>query len=183
MDAIGYDLYCKLLNEAVKQLKGQAPEESFHTTLDLNIDAYIPESYIPNEYQKLDIYKRIANIESEEEQEDVTEELLDRFGDIPRKVQLLLDAAAIRVLAHSADVTSVEQKGDEYRIVMYERARVNPQKIQGLLDRYHGDLQFKADAIPYFIYQKKSVNRKKAAVSPLDLMKKVLTDIKALIDE
>ena len=76
MSAVGYDLYCKMLSEAVKQLKGGYEEESFTTTMDLNVDAYIPEAYIPNEYQKLDIYKRIASIENEEEMEDITEELL-----------------------------------------------------------------------------------------------------------
>ena len=63
----GYVLYCKMLNEAVKHLKGEMEEETFNTTMDLNVDAYIPDSYIPNEYQKLDIYKRGAAIENEEE--------------------------------------------------------------------------------------------------------------------
>ena len=90
MDAVGYDLYCKMLSEAVRHLKGEIPEETYATTVDLNIDAYIPASYITNEYQKLDIYKRIAAIETEEEQEDMLEELIDRFGDPPRKVQQLI---------------------------------------------------------------------------------------------
>ena len=86
MEAVGYDLYCKMLNEAVKQLKGEMEEEeTFTTTMDLNVDAFIPASYIPNEYQKLDVYKRIAAIENREEMEDMTEELIDRFGDIPKK--------------------------------------------------------------------------------------------------
>ena len=72
MEAVGYDLYCKMLNEAVRYLKGEAEEENYTTTIDLNVDAYIPDSYIPNEYQKLDIYKRIAAIESGEEMEDMT---------------------------------------------------------------------------------------------------------------
>ena len=67
MEAVGYDMYCKMLNEAVKLLKGEIEEETFATTMDLNVDAYIPDSYIANEYQKLDIYKRIATIENEEE--------------------------------------------------------------------------------------------------------------------
>ena len=78
------------------------------TTLDLNVDAYIPDSYIPNEYQKLDIYKRIAAIENEEEKDDMAEELTDRFGDIPKKVEKLLEAAGLKALAHSVYVTAVE---------------------------------------------------------------------------
>ena len=67
MEAVGYDLYCKMLNEAVKQLKGGTEEEIYTTVMDLNVDAYIPNSYIPNEYQKLDIYKRISTIETDED--------------------------------------------------------------------------------------------------------------------
>ena len=90
-----------MLNEAVKQLKGGTEEEIYTTVMDLNVDAYIPNSYIPNEYQKLDIYKRIAGIEDEEEMDDMLEELIDRFGDVPRKVQQLLQIAGLKALAHS----------------------------------------------------------------------------------
>ena len=112
MEAVGYDLYCKMLNEAVKHLKEELDgvkkeEESYTTTVDLNVDAYIPSSYIPNEYQKLDIYKRIAGIESEEEMDDMIEELIDRYGYIPRKVQQLLNIAHLKALSHSAYVTAV----------------------------------------------------------------------------
>ena len=76
MEAVGYDLYCKMLGEAVKELKGGEVEEIYTTTMDVNVDAYIPGSYIKNEYQKLDIYKRIAAIETEEEMDDMMEELI-----------------------------------------------------------------------------------------------------------
>ena len=95
MEAVGYDLYCKMLQRGRKAAeRRRAEEEIFTTAVDLNVDAYIPESYIQNEYQKLDIYKRIAAIENEEEMDDMTEELIDRFGDIPKKVQQLLHIAA-----------------------------------------------------------------------------------------
>ena len=71
MEAVGYDLYCKMLNEAVKEAKGIKQQEEFETTIDLDMDAFIPPRYIPNEYQKLDIYKRIAGIENQEEYEDM----------------------------------------------------------------------------------------------------------------
>ena len=90
MEAVGYDLYCKMLNEAVKTVKGEPHEEYFDTTLDINVDAYIPATYISNEFQKLDIYKRIAGIENEEESDEMLEELIDRFGDPPKSVENLL---------------------------------------------------------------------------------------------
>ncbi len=99
MEAVGYDLYCKMLNEAVKEAKGMKQEESFDTTIDIDIDAYIPMGYIPNEVQKLDIYKRIADIQTDEETEEMLEELIDRFGDPPKPVENLLYIAKIKSLA------------------------------------------------------------------------------------
>ena len=183
MEAVGYDLYCKMLNEAVKQLKGGTEEEVYTTVMDLNVDAYIPNSYIPNEYQKLDIYKRIAGIEDEEEMDDMLEELIDRFGDVPRKVQQLLQIAGLKALAHSAYVTAVEQKGEEFRFTMYEKAKVNPQRIPPLIQSYRGNLVFKAEAVPYFVYYKKGRNKKEKDETVLELVKKLLNDIKSLLEE
>ena len=180
MEAVGYDMYCKMLNEAVLQLKGGGEEESFTTTIDLNIDAYIPESYIKNEYQKLDIYKRIAAIENEEEMDDMTEELIDRFGDIPKKVQQLLHIAALKGLAHSAYVTAVEQKGGDIRFTMYEKAKIDPQRIPAMLQGYGKDLVFRTEEPPYFLYRKLGKSGKDTGESVLDTVRRVLDDIKGL---
>lgn len=182
MEAVGYDLYCKMLNEAVKHLKGEMDEESYTTTIDLNVDAFIPDTYIPNEYQKLDIYKRIAAIENEEEMEDMIEELIDRFGDIPKKVETLLNVAGLKALGHSAYVTAVEQKGEAYIFTMYERAKVIPQKIPELLEEFKDSLTFKADAVPYFVYEKKIRNKKDKGENALEVVKNVLIGIKGLIE-
>ena len=182
MEAVGYDLYCKMLNEAVKHLKGELSEESYTTTVDLNVDAFIPASYIPNEYQKLDIYKRIASIENENEMEDMLEELIDRFGDVPKKVQQLLNVALLKALAHSAYVEAVEQKGERVKFVMYEKAKVKVEKIPELLEKYKGDLQFTVDTNPYFTYLKKGKSKKEKSEDILELVKNVLIDIKSLND-
>ena len=178
MEAVGYDMYCKMLNEAVLKLKGEGEEESFTTTIDLNIDAYIPDSYIKNEYQKLDIYKRIAAIENEEEMDDMTEELIDRFGDIPKKVQQLLHIAALKGIAHSAYVTAVEQKGADIRFTMYERAKIDPQKIPAMLAGYGKDLVFRTEEPPYFLYQKRGKSGKDTGESVLDTVRRVLESIR-----
>ena len=83
MAAVGYDLYCKMLNQAVNDLKGIKNEYDFETTVDMEVDAYIPATYIKSEYQKLDIYKRIAALETREELSDMRDELADRYGSIP----------------------------------------------------------------------------------------------------
>lgn len=180
MEAVGYDLYCKMLNEAVRQLKGGPEAETFTTLIDLNVDAYIPEYYIKNEYQKLDIYKRIAAIESEEELEDMTEELIDRFGDIPKKVQQLLVIASLKSLAHSVDVTAIEQKGEEIRFTMYEKAKIDPSGIPKFLDSYKNDLIFRAEEPPYFLYCRKGRNKKSNTENVLDTVRRILEDLKKL---
>ena len=182
MEAVGYDLYCKMLNEAVKHLKGELEEEPYTTTVDLNVDAFIPASYIPNEYQKLDIYKRIASIENEEEMDDMLEELIDRFGDVPKKVQQLLHIALLKALAHQAYVISVEQKGDVIKFIMYEKAKVKVEKIAPMIETYKGNLKFTVDTNPYFTYKKLAKNKKEKDEDILELVKNVLNSIKTLLD-
>ena len=182
MEAVGYDLYCKMLNEAVKQLKGEMEEETYTTTIDLDVDAYIPSSYIPNEYQKLDVYKRIASIENEEEKEDMLEELIDRFGDIPKKVQQLLNIASLKALAHSAYILSVEQKGEELKFVMYEKARIDGKKIAPFVEFYKGNMSVKTGENPIFIYEKKGKNKKEKDENILECVKSVINNIKGLIE-
>ena len=106
MEAVGYDLYCKMLNEAVIALKGgQEEEETFETVVDCDIDAFIPDGYIKNEYLKLDVYKRISAIETDDEYMDMQDELIDRFGDIPKSVDNLLRVAEFKAMAHRSYVT------------------------------------------------------------------------------
>ena len=157
-------------------------EEPYTTTVDLNVDAFIPVSYIPNEYQKLDVYKRIASIENEEEMDDMLEELIDRFGDVPKKVQQLLLIALLKALAHSVYVVSVEQKGEVFKFVMYEKAKVHVERIPALLGKFKGHLTFTVDTNPYFTYQKLLKNKKEKDEDILELVKNVLIEIKTLID-
>ena len=180
MEAVGYDLYCKMLNEAVLQLKGGEEAEIFQTTIDINTDAYIPDAYIRNENQKLDIYKRIAAIENEEDMDDMTEELIDRFGDIPKNVQQLLHIAALKNLAHAAYVTSVEQKGDSIRFVMYEKAKIDPAGIPSMLAPYGRDLVFRTEDPPFFLYRRAGRSGKGAQENILDTVKRILEDIRGL---
>ena len=156
MEAVGYDLYCKMLNEAVKKLKGEKVEsDEYETSIDLRIDAFIPPDYITNEFQKLDIYKRIAEIESQAEKDDRMDELIDRFGEPPESVMNLLDIALLKVHAHQNFITGITEKPNGIRIVMYEQAEVAPEKIPDLLAGYGKRLRFVPDSVPYFVYQAK----------------------------
>ena len=156
MEAVGYDLYCKMLNTAVKTLKGEEVETTFDTTLELDVDAYIPSTYIQNESQKLDVYKRIACIESEEESSEMLDELIDRFGEPPKVVEKLLWIAVLKAHAHRLWLTEISEKGSQIRFVLYEKADVNVAKIPEVVQLFKPYLSFKMDAKnPYFVYEKK----------------------------
>ena len=162
MEAVGYDLYCKMLNEAVKEAKGVVIEDKFETSIDINTNAYIPPTYVSNELQKLDIYKRIAGVETEEEAEEMLEELIDRFGEPPKSVQNLLTIARLKFYAHSLYIKEVSQKGDELKLLMYEKAKINPGMIPEVVQKGSPFLRFVADAKnPYFVYQLNANSREK----------------------
>ena len=164
MEAVGYDLYCKMLSAAVKEAKGLKMEEDFETSIDLALDAFIPPGYIPNESQKLDIYKRIAGIENGEEAEDMLEELLDRFGEPPKSVQNLLAVAELKALAHKAYITEIKQTGDTIRMTLYEKARLQAEGIPALLKQYGNDLSFKLENNPYFLLKYRQPRQGKTTV-------------------
>ena len=177
MEAVGYDLYCKMLNQAVLALKGETLEEdSYDTVVECDIDAYIPGRYIKNEYQKLDIYKRISAIETEEEYMDMQDELMDRFGDIPRSVENLLKIASIRALAHQAYVTEVVINRQEVRLTMYQKAKLQVEKIPDMVRSYKGDLKLVSGDVPSFHY----IDRRNKNQDSLEMMGKAEEILKSM---
>ena len=153
MEAVGYDLYCKMLNEAVKEAKGIVPEAQFETSIDVVVNAFIPSTYISNELQKLDIYKRIAGIESDEEADEMLEELIDRFGDPPKSVLNLLTIACLKGKAHKLYIREITQKQKEIKLVLYEKALIDPARIPELIQELSPALKFAADMKnPQFLY-------------------------------
>lgn len=185
MEAVGYDLYCKMLNDAIKAMKGQiSEEETFETAVDMDVDAYIPATYIKNEFQKLDVYKRIADINTEEEFLDMQEELVDRFGDMPASVNNLLNIAHIKSIAHSVYVTSLIYKGDEIKFVMYPKAKLAVERIPELVKKNEPCFKLIPEANPYFLYSIRKVpgKGKLDALTVFELIKKLLDDLKLLLE-
>ena len=161
MEAVGYDLYCKMLNEAVIALKGgQEEEETFETMVDCDIDAFIPDGYIKNEYLKLDVYKRISAIETDDEYMDMQDELIDRFGDIPKSVDNLLRVAELKAMAHRAYVTEVDINTQEIRIELYPKAKLDVTGIPALIAEYKTALRFAQGEKPVLFYQDKGKKHK-----------------------
>lgn len=110
METVGYDMYMKLLNEAILEEKGEKPEERAECAVDLNINAFIPEKYIRTSAQRIDAYKKIASIENEEDMRDITDELLDRYGDIPNQTLNLLKVSLIRTYGSCSGISKIEKK-------------------------------------------------------------------------
>lgn len=177
MEAVGYDLYCKMLNEAVKREKGVRVDNEFQTTVDMDIDAFIPDTYVRDEFTKLDLYKRIAGVENDAEAEDMIEEMEDRFGKVPESVVNLVDIALIRVMAHSVYVEELSAKKLTIQFNIYEKAAMNPANIPEVLCRVGDGLQFKAAGKPYFLYQRKKGDER----SSVEIVREVLLAMQVLL--
>ena len=141
-------------------------------------DAYIPDTYIRNEVQKLDMYKRISLLQTEEEFSELQDELIDRFGDIPQSVNRLLEIALLRSLAHEVYVTQLIWKGTKAKLLLYPKAKLIPQRIPELVKKYGNRLKFSAEGQPEFGYELLAL-RGKVNVRPD--VKAVLKELKELL--
>ncbi|MCR4763590.1 MAG: transcription-repair coupling factor [Lachnospiraceae bacterium] len=168
---IGYDLYCKLLSQAVREKKEDAGEPDrlsmFTTSVDLTADAFIPAEYILNEEQKLEVYKRIASVEGEAEKDDMTQELNDRFGTPPQPVENLLRISVLRGRAHRLYIVQMTGRPGSISVKLRKDAKVNAAGIAPLLTQYNGSLTFYATGTPEFVLAYRAVETGKAGEAVL----------------
>lgn len=142
MESIGYDLYCKMLAEVVGEQRGEVVKEEFETAIEIKINAYIPSSFISDEIQKLDIYKKIASIKSERDYLEIQEEIEDRYGNIPEPVYNLLDIAIIKAMAHEIYMTLVSENKRQVLFKFKENAPLNSDALPELLKKYGRQMNF-----------------------------------------
>ncbi|MCR5686513.1 MAG: transcription-repair coupling factor [Lachnospiraceae bacterium] len=182
MNAVGYDLYCKLLNEAVKRKKGEEVEEDIPVNVDLDIDAFIPDTYIANENQKIDVYRRISCIASKEESDDMRDELTDRFGAIPRSVENLLKVAYLRTAAKGVYVTDITQKPQGIEFSVKPDAAFEPSAIAPFVAGFKGKIKLIAGSKPCFFYRySKSDTGITSGTKPLDISLEICERMKELL--
>lgn len=184
MEAVGYDLYCKMLNEAVKNLRGIETREDYPTLVDIDVNAYIPPDYIMNEVQKLEIYKRIAGVETQAECDDMTEELLDRFGEVPRSAANLMRISLLRVEAHRLYITELKGKNEHIVVQMYPTAPVLVEKIPEFLHRYGNRITMNTKGAPQFIlrYDKAGIVEKDEEIL-MSTIRELLDTMKILYED
>jgi transcription-repair coupling factor (superfamily II helicase) len=174
MMTVGYDLYCKLLDQTVRELKGLPVEKKAEAQLDFKVDAYIPDTYISDEKQKVEIYRRIASIESDGDYSDVTDEMQDRFGEPPAPVINLMLLSHIKSLCQELGITAIEQRDNLIKVRFTEEAPVKPQAIAGLISGYPGKIKFEATKTPGFSFKTDISDSRKMLLIIKGLLEKII---------
>jgi transcription-repair coupling factor (superfamily II helicase) len=150
MEAIGYDLFIKMLEETLQELKGETPVKRVDTSIELQINAYIPETYIADENQKIEMYKKIASISNQQDLFDIEEEIEDRFGDIPTMVRNLLSIAYVKQQAQTCGINNISQRNNNITIKFKSDKFIKPQAAIQIATDYKGRILFTASEQPYF---------------------------------
>lgn len=167
MEAVGYDLYVKMLGQAIAAARGEAPPpDKSDCLVDITVDAFLPEEYIPDAAGRIEAYKRIAAIETTADAEDVLDELIDRYGSPPRSVQGLVDVSLVRVTAARVGIAEIVQRGDQ--LILYSDI-VGPKQLDKVMEQYPHRVLYNAIGRPYFSL------RVQKGESPLVLLRDVVT--------
>ncbi len=177
MDSVGYDMYCRLLDEAVRELKGEpAGEDELEISIDVNISAYIDDSYIGSETQKIEMYKKIAAIQDDRDIMDIEDELTDRYGDMPQAVRNLIMIANIKFLGRNCGFASIQEKDTNVILQFKDSEKVDLGILSKLMDKYKRKLMFTASNAPYITFKATDIKRE----ALLSNIKILLQDINQL---
>ncbi len=150
IEAIGYDLYVKFLSEAINKMKGEPIEEKVDTTIDLEVDGFIKDNYIQDEEQKIEVYKKIAAVESENDYMELIDELIDRFGDVPKEVGNLMDISYIRALGSKNKIKNIIQSSNQIILEFTSTDKLTPDLLNALSREYGQKISFNLSASPSF---------------------------------
>ena len=166
MASIGFELYCRLLEETVRELSSQPlPEPEPEPLIEVELDAYLPDEYIEDAMHKLEIYRRLSDVRQAKEAEDVLDELLDRFGDPPAPVMALIQLAAFRGLCRRLGIRSVQQRGQEVRVGFWEQSSVEPARLIALINQYQGRIVLEPGPPPSLRIKASTLRGKKEPVA------------------
>lgn len=152
MSQVGYDTYCKLLDEVIKEMKGIQIEEEQDIQIEINISSYIPDTYIENSSQKIEIYQDIALCRNEEDIINITDEIIDRYGAMPKEVENLIEIARIKNLAKNVGIIKILQK-QENVIFYYEPSKFEMKMVDMLIQKYKNRIKFSPAHEPYITYK------------------------------
>ena len=148
---VGYDMYCKILEEVIKEMQGIEVEEEIDVQIDLNISSYIPDEFIESSSQKIEIYQNIALCKNEEDIQNVIDDIIDRYGKMPEEIENLLEITRIKNLCRKAQVTKLAQKGEKIVIYINEK-KFNQEATTKLIEKYKNRIQFSPGKNSYITY-------------------------------
>ncbi|MPM26154.1 Transcription-repair-coupling factor [bioreactor metagenome] len=183
MATVGYDLYCRMLEDAVKLIKGDIDKEPIETTVDIKIDAYIPSSYIVDETQKIEVYKKIASIDSYEYMMELQEEIEDRFSDIPNTVYNLMDIAYVRALAKEIGIVEIKETGSEILITFQNKTYLTPELVKTVLEKYRKEIAFKMGDTPVLGWKFKGIKKEVVLKHLIQIVKDMRAAVKGEIKQ
>ncbi len=152
MEQVGYDMYCKLLDEVVKELKGEEITEEVDVQIDLDVSSYIPDDFIEDSNQKIEIYQEIALCRNEEDIQKIIDEIKDRYGKIPLEIMNLLDISRIKNLAREKNVLKIAQKGNNI-VYHFEINEFRFEDLDKILKIYKNKIKFSPGSTPYVTYK------------------------------
>ena len=152
MDQVGYDTYCKLLDEVIKEMQGVEVPQEVDVQIDINVSSYIPDDYIENSSQKIEIYQNIALCRNEEDIQNVIDEIIDRYGQMPEEVNNLLEIARIKELAKKAFVTKISERRDSI-VFNFDANNFNLDVVDKLIKTYRNQIKFSPGKEPYITYK------------------------------
>ena len=152
MEVVGYDMYCKLLDEVVKEIKGEEVVEEVDVQIELNVSSYIPENYIENPSQKIEVYQSIALCRNDNDIADVTDELIDRYGSIPVEVDNLLKIIKIKILSREKYILKVSQRRENV-VFYFEADKFNIDIIDKLMKKFRNRIKFSPAKEPYITFK------------------------------
>ncbi|MBU3110640.1 transcription-repair coupling factor [Clostridium lacusfryxellense] len=170
MAAVGYDLYCRMLEETVKSIRGDIEKQPIETSVEIKIDAYIPGTYIEDEMQKIEIYKKIAAIDSREDMLDIQEEIEDRFSDIPVCVANLMDIAYLRCVSSQVGIIEIKEVNEEIILQFESSERINQKLVKALVTKYMKSIIFKLGSMPAFAYKVKNSNKEEVLANLIEIV-------------
>ncbi len=147
IEEVGYDTYIKLLDEVIKEEQGIKVENEIETQIDLNITSYIPDTYISDQNQKIEIYQDIALCKTEEDIKDITDEIIDRFGNMPEEIEKLLEISRIKQLAIKNKIVKIQSKRDAV-VFTYDSTSFDNNIIQVLINKYKSNIKFSSGIKP-----------------------------------
>ena len=171
MEQVGYDTYCKLLDEVVKEMQGIEVEKEQDIQIDMNISSFIPDEYIENSSQKIEVYQDIALSKTEEDLKDILDELIDRYGSLPEEVHNLIEVARIKQLCKKANVLKVVQRR-ETAVFYFDSQKFNSKLVEKIIKLYNNKIKFSPGKEDYITFKLDS-----------NFSKSVISEVKKFLSE